>query len=296
MHVYRTRITRRQSQSLKASLDCRSKAKQMRSEDASCDSCKERRTTGERRLLLQSGAYEAGLSAVHVNGVAVPVSAATVELLDGSSIRRPTSSVLEVQTAEVRFQLRNSDHFLNMHSAELSTAVLEQLGHIDGLLGQTADAQWKADSKSAIFVQHVEHDFELPAGEGELWSTAFAHNRYEAQASAIQRAAVQRASAVQSGCGVGEQVRLDQKVNRSVEPMSRYNQRVAQRAQHMLLSPQLGSLFTLSAQHTQNAPVAEPELTICLSVAPDLQLHQPAVRHVSHSGRTSKDKLYRAAW
>ena len=82
------------------------------------------------------------------------------------------------------FERRNSDHFRNIHSAQLDTAGTAQIDHVDGLRGQTADAAWKADSNSQAWVQHVEHDTELPAGEGELGSTAYKHNRYLAQSRA----------------------------------------------------------------------------------------------------------------
>ena len=135
------------------------------------------------RLRVQSGAYETGFTAVTLDGVDVAVSAEAVQLLDGSTIRRPTSSVLEVQTAEVRFQLRNSDHFLNMHSAELDEQAVAGLDHIDGLLGQTASSDFAVE-KSAAFTRHVEEDFVLPEGADALWSTAFAHNRYVQTANA----------------------------------------------------------------------------------------------------------------
>ena len=131
------------------------------------------------RLLVQAGAYEAGFAAVQLDGAELAVSAEAVQLLDGSTVTRPTASVVRVHSAEVSFELRNSDRFLNIHSAELDTLASARLDHVDGLLGQTADSEWKADAKSAAWRQHVEHDFELPQGADDLWSTTFEHNRYE---------------------------------------------------------------------------------------------------------------------
>ena len=130
------------------------------------------------RLLVQAGAYVSGFTAVRLDGEQLPVSSDAVVLMDGSSIWRPTSSVVKIRTPEVQFELRNSDHFINLHSAQLVEQAVAQLDHIDGLLGQTADQDWKTHSRSKAFVQHLEQDFMLPQGTDELWSTAFEHNRY----------------------------------------------------------------------------------------------------------------------
>ena len=130
------------------------------------------------RLLVQAGAYVSGFATVQLDGKELPVSSDATLLMDGSSIWRPTSSVVKIRTTEVQFELRNSDHFLNLHSAQLAEQAVAQLDHIDGLLGQTADQDWKTQSKSKAFVQHLEQDFMLSQGADELWSTVFEHNRY----------------------------------------------------------------------------------------------------------------------
>ena len=134
------------------------------------------------RLLVVPGPFAAGFQSVQLDGAELAVSSEAVQLLDGSTVTRSSMSVVEVSTAEASFSLVNSDHFLNIHSAALHVLPAE-LDHVDGLLGQTADADFHVE-KSAAFTEHVEGDFLLPAGEGDLWSSDFQHNRYEQTASA----------------------------------------------------------------------------------------------------------------
>ena len=134
------------------------------------------------RLLVQPGAYATGFASVQLDGAELPVSASPVELLDGSTLRRPSSSVLEVVSAAARFTLVNSDHFCNLQAAQL-TAPSSEEAHVDGLLGQTADAHFRSEDTPA-FQRHIEEDFLLPEGDDDLWSTHFAHNRYVLSASA----------------------------------------------------------------------------------------------------------------
>ena len=127
------------------------------------------------KLLVKPGAYAAGFESVQLDGVELTVSGEAVRLLDGSSILRSSSSVVEVTSAEVMFTLVNSDHFLNIHSAVLTAKNIE---HVDGLLGQTVNPNFHVE-RSAAFRQHVENDFLLPADE-DVWSTSFEHNQYVA--------------------------------------------------------------------------------------------------------------------
>ena len=127
------------------------------------------------RLLVQPGAYVDGFEAVELDGVAVQVSSEAVQLSAGSHIRRYSSSVLHITTPDVSFTLVNSDHFLNIHSAELTTP-RHTAQHIHGLLGQTADEHWTVEH-TAAFKQHLEADFVLPEPH-TVWSTSFPHNRY----------------------------------------------------------------------------------------------------------------------
>ena len=130
----------------------------------------------EHRLLVKPGAYVDGFAVVELDGVVVQVSEA-VQLSGGSSVRRSSSSVLHITTPEVSFTLVNSDHFLNIHDAELTTSEQASL-YIHGLLGQTAERTWQV-TNTASFQRHLEADFMLPEGE-DVWSTSFQHNRYEA--------------------------------------------------------------------------------------------------------------------
>ena len=129
------------------------------------------------RLLVRSGAYMDGFSAVQLDGAEVVVSAESVTLPDGSSILRSSSSVVSIVcSGSASFTLVNSDHFLNIHHAQLHTAPADT-DHVDGLLGQTANEQWTVKN-TAAFKRHMESDFLLPQSEDELWSTSFEHNRY----------------------------------------------------------------------------------------------------------------------
>ena len=127
------------------------------------------------RVKVQPGAYLDGFTLVELDGVPVHVSSERVQLSAGSSIRRSSSSVLHITTADVSFTLVNSDHFLNIHDAELTTPVSDPQ-HVHGLLGQTADRQWTV-SHTAAFKQRIEADFMAPKGQ-DVWSTSFPHNRY----------------------------------------------------------------------------------------------------------------------
>jgi len=133
------------------------------------------------RLLVKPGAYEAGFELVELDGTELPVSSEAVVLLDGSSVLRSTSSVVEVVTVATSFSLVNSDHFLNIQSARVNVTAAG-IDHVDGILGQTLSTSFKVE-KTDEFTQHVENDFLIPAGEDELWSTEFEHNRYVLTAS-----------------------------------------------------------------------------------------------------------------
>ena len=133
------------------------------------------------RLLVAPGAYAAGFSSVQLDGSEVAVSSEAVLLSDGSTVRRPSSSVLDVRSPDVAFSLVNSDHFLNIHSATLHVQPAA-IDHIDGLLGQTASADFTVDD-TKDFKRHLESDLLLPEGADDLWSTDFQHNRYVMAAS-----------------------------------------------------------------------------------------------------------------
>ena len=128
------------------------------------------------------GSYASGFHTVELDGVEVVVSSEPTTLRDGSNILRSSASVVRVTTATASFTLVNSDHFVNMHQA-LVTMESSQLHTVDGLLGQTARQGWTVQH-TAAFEQHIELDYMLPAGDDELWSTAFAYNQYKVVASA----------------------------------------------------------------------------------------------------------------
>lgn len=122
------------------------------------------------RLLVRPGAYVSGFHTVELDGVELPVSSAAVGLEDGSTILRSTSSAVRVDSAEASFELINSDHLINIHSATLHVTG-GSVDHVDGLLGQTASSSFKVQ-RTASFEQHVENGFLLPSG-ADVWSTAF---------------------------------------------------------------------------------------------------------------------------
>ena len=133
------------------------------------------------KLLIKPGAYESGFEAVELDGQELAVSSEPVQLLDGSSITRSSSSVVDIASKDVLFTLVNSDHFVNIHSAVLAPS--SDVEHVDGLLGHTASPNFHVE-RTKEFKQHVEEDFLLPEGE-DVWSTSFDHNQYIAPASAI---------------------------------------------------------------------------------------------------------------
>ena len=131
------------------------------------------------KLLVKPGAYATGFATVELDGVPVPVSGSPVQLPSGSSVLRWSPSELQVNHSAALFTLVNSDHFVNIHSAELRLdGGAGGWEHVDGLLGQTVHASFHVE-RSAAFTRHVENDFLLPKGD-DVWSTAFEHNQYTA--------------------------------------------------------------------------------------------------------------------
>jgi hypothetical protein len=132
------------------------------------------------KLLIKPGAYVSGFEAMELDGQELAVSSEPVQLLDGSTILRSSSSIVEITSKDVLFTLVNSDHFLNIHSAVLVPS--SDVEHVDGLLGQTASPTFRVEH-TADFKQHLENDFMLPEGD-DVWSTSFEHNQYVTPASA----------------------------------------------------------------------------------------------------------------
>ena len=60
------------------------------------------------KLLIKPGAYVSGFAAVELDGAELPVSSQPVQLLDGSTILRSSSSVVEFANEQVMFTLVNS--------------------------------------------------------------------------------------------------------------------------------------------------------------------------------------------
>ena len=132
------------------------------------------------RLLVQPGAYASGFAVVELDGAALAVSDKPTQLSNGASVHLSSASVLSIATRCVSFSVVNSDHFVNLHAAQLAESVA-QGEHVDGLLGQTAHADFHV-SKSKEWRQHIESDWMLPKSDDELWSSAFEHSRYVAPA------------------------------------------------------------------------------------------------------------------
>ena len=104
-----------------------------------------------------AGDYATGFSTVTVNGVAVAVSAEAVQVAAGMYVTLTTPSLLTIDTPQVSFTLANADRFYNIEQATLNTPYTAD-AQMDGLLGQTADSEWKVVS-TREFKQHMVYDY-----------------------------------------------------------------------------------------------------------------------------------------
>jgi len=115
------------------------------------------------RLHVVAGRYTHGFAAVTMNGNSVLASDVPVRLADGITMMRRTAHEIVVVTPIVAFTVVNSDNFLNIDNAALldgySAGVV-----VGGLLGQTADVDWKVE-KSAHWKRHMEEDYMIPSGD-----------------------------------------------------------------------------------------------------------------------------------
>lgn len=121
-----------------------------------------------------AGAYTTGFSTVTVNGVTVAVSTEAVEVAAGMYVTLSTPSILTIDTPAVSFTLANADRFFNIEQAVLNVAYTAD-SQMDGLLGQTASADWKVES-TREFKQHMVYDYLLADMDG--FSDDFVSNMY----------------------------------------------------------------------------------------------------------------------
>ena len=149
------------------------------------------------RLLVRPGEDVSGFEAVQLDGAELAVSSEAVLLPDGSTILRSSLSVVKVTTAHASFSLINGDHFVNIHSAQLTLPAADSQ-HTHGSLGQPINSAFTAHNTAAL-KQHMEAVVMLPEGEN-VWSTRFEHNRYVHAANtswARQRAVGRRVGGVE---------------------------------------------------------------------------------------------------
>jgi len=121
-----------------------------------------------------AGAYTSGFATVTVNGVAVAVGAEAVQVAAGMYVTLTTPSILTIDTPAVSFTLTNADRFFNIEQATLNTPYTAD-SQMDGLLGQTADAEWKVLS-TREFKQHMVYDYLL--ADQDSMSDDFVSNMY----------------------------------------------------------------------------------------------------------------------
>ena len=126
------------------------------------------------QVRVTAGDYTTGFVLVSVNGEAVAVGSEAVEVAAGLYITRATPSILTIDTPAVSFTLANADHFFNIEQATLNQAYTAD-SQMDGLLGQTADCDWKVES-SREFKQHMVYDYLLADMDG--FSADFVANMY----------------------------------------------------------------------------------------------------------------------
>ena len=133
------------------------------------------------------GAYLTGFTSITVNGQQVSLTGLTYPsvLLSTSDVvvTLESASVLRVMTALVRFDIVNSDGFVNIQKAQLlATTAAAQL---DGILGQSADgaryfpAYGDVDASADVrgeWQQAQIHDFLIV--DGDVFSTDFERNRF----------------------------------------------------------------------------------------------------------------------
>jgi len=130
------------------------------------------------KVYVQAGAYTTGMSSVTLNGSPVAVSFEPLSLGNGFYLTRPTPSVLRLDTPELSFDLVNSDNFFNIESATLSHEFSVDT-MIDGLLGQTANKDWKIENTKA-FKEHMVMDYLI---QGDLFGDDFVANQFKATAN-----------------------------------------------------------------------------------------------------------------
>ena len=125
-----------------------------------------------------AGPYTQGFKTVTIAGSAVAVSSAAVEVAAGMYVTLQTPHILTIDTPAVSFTLANADHFFNIEQATLHQHYTAD-AQMDGLLGQTANEQWKVESSTA-FKQHMVYDYLLADMDG--FSDDFVSNLYQAPA------------------------------------------------------------------------------------------------------------------
>ena len=144
---------------------------------------------GASSLHIVPGAYVLGFTSVSVDGQQAELSSPSYPtVILSTSIATVTlvsPSVVRVVTSVLRFDVVNSDGFVNVQRAQLLSSGSAAAAQIDGILGQSADGErWfpaygDVDASSDVrdeWQQAQIHDFLIV--DGDLFSTDFERNMY----------------------------------------------------------------------------------------------------------------------
>ena len=144
---------------------------------------------GASSLRITPGAYMSGFKSVTLDGQAVAAGTAYPSVILSTSTATVTMvspSILRVVTSLLRFDVVNSDGFVNVQRAQLLSTSSATAERLDGILGQSADASrwfpaYGADVDATADVrgewqQAQIHDFLIV--DGDILSTDFERNMF----------------------------------------------------------------------------------------------------------------------
>jgi len=127
------------------------------------------------KLFAVAGDYEDGIAKITLNDKPLAVSSSAVEVAPKCFITHSHSHIITVDTELLSFTLVNSDKFFNIEHSILNLPYMDDM-QIDGLLGQTANPQWKVENTKE-FKNHMVYDY-LIAGD-DIFSTDTVTNLYK---------------------------------------------------------------------------------------------------------------------
>lgn len=127
------------------------------------------------KLFAVAGDYEDGIAQITLNDEPLAISSAPVQVAPGCFITHSHPHTITVDIELLSFTLVNSDKFFNIEHSILNLPYTDDV-QIDGLLGQTANPQWKVENTKE-FKNHMVYDY-LIAGD-DLFSTDTVTNMYK---------------------------------------------------------------------------------------------------------------------